>query len=109
MSCEGAALPFQAYANYGIWLVDFGFECVSLCNLIILFFQLEQTLVDLIEMLKTFCIKKQMINIIDIFFTAFILVLFSLTNYLSSIVVKTRIKVVQNNESYLKIFFLEGT
>ena len=23
MSCEGAALPFQAHANYGHWSIDF--------------------------------------------------------------------------------------
>ena len=23
MSCEVAALPFQAYANYGTWAIDF--------------------------------------------------------------------------------------
>ena len=23
MSCEGAALPFQAHANYGNWSIDF--------------------------------------------------------------------------------------
>ena len=25
MSCEGAALPFQADANYGTWSIDFAF------------------------------------------------------------------------------------
>ena len=24
MSCEVAALPFQAHANYGTWSIDFG-------------------------------------------------------------------------------------
>ena len=24
MSCEAAALPFQAHANYGTWSIDFG-------------------------------------------------------------------------------------
>ena len=24
ISCEGAALPFQAHANYGTWSIDFG-------------------------------------------------------------------------------------
>ena len=27
MSCEVAALPFQAYANYETWSIDFGSTC----------------------------------------------------------------------------------
>ena len=26
MSCEVAALPFQAHANYGTWSIDVGYE-----------------------------------------------------------------------------------
>ena len=26
MTCEVVALPFQAHANYGTWLIDFGFN-----------------------------------------------------------------------------------
>ena len=33
MSCDVAALPFQAYANYGTWSIDFGN-----CHVIILNF-----------------------------------------------------------------------
>ena len=30
MSCEVAALPFQAHANYGTWSIDFDYKvCIS--------------------------------------------------------------------------------
>ena len=32
MSCEVDALPFQAYANYGTWSIDFGVDAYSQIN-----------------------------------------------------------------------------
>ena len=42
MSCEVAALPFQAHANYGTWSIDFGWVSLLYANIQICYIQLHR-------------------------------------------------------------------
>ena len=58
MSCEGAAIPFQAHANNGIWSIDFvpEFEIVMVLSFYSLIFPIlrQSNLITSILLVKNY-------------------------------------------------------